>query len=271
MDLRNAKVLITGGSDGIGRGLAALFLEVGATVLITGRNPEKLQKTVAELPGLKTFVNDIGVPEERIKLAAYIEVNMPGHNIVINNAGIQRRVGLAAEHAPWSESQQEIDILLGGPIHLNRLLIPTLLANGGPSLIVNVTSGGAYIPQVFAPVYSACKAALHSYTITLRHALSATACRVVELIPPAVQTGLASPGAAAHGAPLADFCNTVFPQLLQDGITTVGYGPTVNLVPELSGKLVDEYFEASAARFPVDRSRLFSKKACMYFTDSAGY
>ena len=83
--------------------------------------------------------------------------------------------------------------LVGGAVHLNHLLIPVMLSNEKPSLIVNVTSGGAYVPQPFAPIYGACKAALLSYTITLRHALRDTRLRVVELIPPAVATGLAGP------------------------------------------------------------------------------
>src|SRR6202012_4002762 len=124
----------------------------------------------------------------------YIRENMPDITILINNAGIQRRIGLAADTASWTERQAEIDILLSAPIHLNHLLIPILLSHGQPSLIVNVTSGGAFIPQVFAPVYSACKAALHSYTMPLRHSLKNTTCRVIELIPPAVQTALAGPG-----------------------------------------------------------------------------
>jgi len=89
-------------------------------------------------------------------------------------------------NATWIERQVEIDILLSGPVHLNHLLIPLLLAVNKKALIVNVTSGGAYIPQAFAPMYSACKAALHHYTMTLRHALSATQCKVAELIPPAI-------------------------------------------------------------------------------------
>jgi short-subunit dehydrogenase involved in D-alanine esterification of teichoic acids len=120
---------------------------------------------------------------------------LPGFNVVINNAGIQRRVSLASDTAPWSERQAEIDILLAAPVHLNHLLIPLMLRSKQPALIVNVTSGGAFVPQVFAPVYSACKAALHSYTVTPRHALQGTWLRVVELVPPAVQTGLGDPGA----------------------------------------------------------------------------
>ena len=129
--------------------------------------------------------------------------------LLINNAGIQRRVSLASDTASWSEHQAEIDTLLSGPVHLNYLLVPLMLRHRQASLIVNVTSGGAFIPQVFAPIYSACKAAVHSYTVTLRHALRETGVRVVELIPPAVRTALAGP-ASTHGAPLDEFCELQF-------------------------------------------------------------
>ncbi|TSJ36602.1 SDR family NAD(P)-dependent oxidoreductase [Mucilaginibacter corticis] len=251
MKLKNAKVLITGGSEGIGKGLAARLLAAGCTVMVTGRNEAKLKEAAAELPGLLIYQNDIGNPEEREKLAMYLEQTLPGLNILINNAGIQRRIGLAADNASWSERQAEIDILLSGPIHLNHLLIPVLLADGKNALIVNVTSGGAYIPQAFAPVYSACKAALHHYTLILRHALSATGCRVAELIPPAVQTALAGPG-LDHGASLDAFCNQVFSGLFTDDRDEVGFGPTADLKVEINGQSQAALFLNSASRFPPD-------------------
>lgn len=250
MEIHQSQVLVTGGSEGIGLGLALRFMKAGAEVLVTGRNAAKLQSLETQYPGIKTLVSDIGSTAQRESLAAHVKSQMPGLSVLINNAGIQRRISLAEDQAPWSETQQEMDILLSGPIHLNHLLIPLMLMNGRPGLIINVTSGGAYIPQVFAPIYSACKAALHSYTVTLRHALAATPVSVVELIPPAVQTGLAGSG-PARGADLNEFCDTVFPKLVSGESPEVGFGPTANLIPELSGKPVTEYFMASAGRFPV--------------------
>ncbi|MXV15043.1 SDR family oxidoreductase [Hufsiella ginkgonis] len=249
MNLSVSNVLITGGSDGIGKSLAKRFIEAGSRVIATGRGEERLRQAAGEIPGLEIFANDIGNPDEREKLAEHIKQLMPGINILVNNAGIQRRVELAADTAPWAERQAEIDILLSAPVHLNHLLIPVILANGAPSLIVNVTSGGAYIPQVFAPVYSACKAALHSYTGTLRHSLAGTACRVAELIPPAVQTGLAG-GNTAHGAALEAFADTFNNLFIEDEIE-VGYKTTENISVEISGKPLNELFTAFSGRFPV--------------------
>lgn len=245
-----SNVLITGGSEGIGKALAMRFIKTGARVIITGRSAEKLKSATNEIPKLETVVNDIAIPEARKTLATYLEGHMPGINILINNAGIQRRIALAEDQAPWAERQAEIDILLSAPIHLNHLLIPILLAHGKPSLIVNVSSGGAFIPQVFAPVYSACKAAIHSYTITLRHSLAGTNCRVVELIPPAVQTGLAG-GDTMHGVPVELFADHVFAKLTSSEVTELGYGQTENISPEILGKPLNELFTLSAQRFPV--------------------
>jgi uncharacterized oxidoreductase len=115
---------------------------------------------------------------------------------------------------------------------------------------VNVTSGGAFVAQVFAPIYSACKAALHSDTMTLRHALQGTVLRVVELVPPAVRTGLASPG-STHGASLDEFCNPAFERLQRGDSDVIGFGPIDT--PEFGQMLAigEPFFAASAARFPV--------------------
>jgi uncharacterized oxidoreductase len=250
IELKRADVLVTGGSDGIGRGLAARYLRAGSKVLVTGRNPEKLAGAARELPGLLTFVNDISKPEERVTLAKHIESSMPGLNVLINNAGIQRRISLAFDTPSWPERQVEIDTLLSGPVHLNHLLIPLMLKHNVPSLLVNVTSGGAFVPQVFAPVYSACKAALHSYTVTLRHALHQTQVRVVELIPPAVQTALAGSG-ATHGVPLDEFCDEVFPALERGDTDMVGFGPTNTFEFRQMLETSASLFKASSSRFPV--------------------
>jgi len=129
-------------------------------------------------------------------------------------------------------------------------LVPQMLAHGRESLIVNVTSGGAYLPQPFAPVYSACKAALHSYTVNLRFALAGTNVRVKELIPPAVATRLAGSG-ATHGAPLDDFCSAIFSPLTDSDQDEVGYGMTATDAFNEAKALYRTMFEQFSSRFPV--------------------
>ncbi|MGW1215865.1 SDR family NAD(P)-dependent oxidoreductase [Streptomyces sp. NPDC002499] len=242
-------VLITGGGAGIGLGLAQRYLAAGHRVMITARGADRLATAAGRLPGIETFRNDIAAPEERQRLADHVRQVMPELDVVINNAGIQRRVGIASDRAPWAEAQNEIDILLAAPVHLGRLLVPHLLAHGRPSLLINVTSGGAFFPQPFAPLYSASKAALHSYTVNLRHALKATQVRVVELIPPAVATQLAGPG-QAHGADLDEYCDTVFP-LLDGSHAEVGFGGTATADFVAQRAAEQSIFDAMAERRPV--------------------
>lgn len=246
----HSSVLITGGSNGIGLALAQRYSERGDRVMVTGRSPAPLRTAAERLPGLETVVSDIAVPAARERLAAYVRAEMPEIDVLVNNAGIQRRVSLASDDAPWQQRQVEIDTLLAGPIHLSSLLAPVLVQRDQPSVIVNVTSGGALIPQPFAPIYSACKAAMHSFTINLRFALRDTQVRVVEVIPPAVATGLAGSG-AAHGAPVEDFADAVFDALAKGGADEIGYGVTDSSAVVMRREIDRELFDAASMRFPV--------------------
>lgn len=243
-----AKVLITGGTSGIGRGLAERFLRAGAKVLVTGRNLEKLEAMAQIHPNLMIFQNDIKLVEGREALALHIDKVLPDLNVLINNGGIQRRVGLAEDEAPWSEKQAEIDILFCGPVHLTSLLLPKMLQTGSKSFIVNVTSAGAYIPQPFAPIYAASKAALHSYTVNLRYSLRKTPVRVVELVPPAVSTGLAGLE-HQHGVSLESYCDTVFPKVLCEEADEIGYGPTEEDKFRQAQLVYKDMFQKLAGRF----------------------
>jgi uncharacterized oxidoreductase len=240
-------VLVTGGSRGIGLGLAVRHLDRGARVIVTGRSAEALAAAAGRHPGLETVVADMASAGDREALAAHVRAVMPGLDLLVQNAGVQRRVGLAEDDAPWPERQVEIDTLLAGPVHLDHLLVPTMLAHGRPGTVVEVTSGGAVVPQPFAPLYSASKAALHHYAVVLRAALAGTPLRVVELVPPAVATGL---GGSDHGAPLDAFCDAAVAGI-DAGRTVVGYGPTVEaaVTAQLDGQ--QALFDRTAGRFPV--------------------
>ena len=159
-------------------------------------------------------------------------------------------MSIASETVEWSARQVEIDTLLSGPVHLIQLLIPTMLNQAAPAMVVNVTSGGAFVPQVFAPLYSSCKAALHSYTETLRHALKETHLRVVELAPPAVRTSLAGSG-ATYGVDLDEFCDAVFTDLQKPGVDFIGFGPTASEGFREELVLQQERMLQSAQRFEV--------------------
>ena len=195
-DLSTALILITGGSSGIGLALVDAFTSQGAKVLITGRREAELTKVQSKFGSdkvLKTYTGSTGSEQDRIALFQNATKDFPHLNVLINNAGVQRRGDMAEEgKQPWAQRQEELDINLSGPIHLTSLFIPFFLAQGKgkPTAIIQVTSGLAFIPFVQGPVYSATKAALHQWTLAMRPLLAETNVRLVELIPPAVKSNL---------------------------------------------------------------------------------
>mmetsp|Transcript_19612 Transcript_19612/g.52035 ORF Transcript_19612/g.52035 Transcript_19612/m.52035 type:complete len:185 (-) Transcript_19612:386-940(-) len=169
-DLKSAVPLVTGGGTGIGLGLVEEFFKAGCEkALITGRREEVLKAASEKYPGkIHYLVSDAGSAKDREALFAWVCKEHPDCNAVVNNAGIQRRVAPCDETAPWEERAQEIEINLSGPVHLCSLFAPWLVAQNRPAMIANVTSGLAFIPFPCGPVYSATKAAMHSYTMSLR-------------------------------------------------------------------------------------------------------
>jgi uncharacterized oxidoreductase len=212
MDLKGNTILITGGSSGIGMALAERFLALGNEVIITGRGEAALNAFERKHPSVHVKVNDAGSAEERSELAAWVVREFPRLNVLINNAGIQRRVNLR-EAEPWADTASEIDINLGGPIHLSALLAPHLQTQP-KARIMNVSSGLAFVPIAHLPVYCATKAALHSFTLSLREQLKPVGITVTEIIPPAVKTNLGS--SHDFGEELADYVDSVFTQLATD-------------------------------------------------------
>ncbi|CCH53146.1 DltE [Fibrisoma limi BUZ 3] len=246
MDITASNVLITGGASGIGWALAERFLNVGSQVVICGRRLDRLQAVQQQYPQLKIYQCDVGQASERVALFDWVRSEAPDINVLINNAGIQRRVRLVNAQDDWNESQAEIAINLEAPIHLSTLFIPHLM--GKPTAaIVNVTSGLAYVPGAFAPVYSATKAALHSFTMSLRHQLANTSIEVIELVPPAVNTDLGGAGLHTFGAPVGDFADAMM-QGLQAGEQEIGYG-TSETNRKASREQIDTIFRQMNSRF----------------------
>lgn len=221
MDLSSNTILITGGSNGIGLALAERFLKAGSTVIICGRRESKLKEVIDKYPKIHTFKCDTGSEAERSKLFSKVIEQFPSINVLINNAGIQRRVDLTNEK-DWKKSEEEILINFNAYIHFSLLFIPHLLKQKSPALI-NVSSGLAFVPMASAPVYCATKAGIHSFTMSLRHQLSKTPIQVIEIIPPAVDTDLGGPGLHKYGTPLNEFADDVISKL-QKGNTEIAYG-----------------------------------------------
>ncbi len=221
MKTQGNTVLITGGASGIGYALAEKFLAAGNTVILCGRREEKLREAKAKHPGVHTRVCDVASSEDRVALAVWAGKEFPDLNVLINNAGIQKRVALTGSPAIAS-LREELAINLEAPIHLATLFIPLFLKRR-EAAIVNVTSGLSFSPLAMVPVYSATKAALHSFTLSLRHQLARTPVSVVEIIPPAVDTDLGGVGLHTFGAPLREFTDSIWEQL-EAGSQEAAYG-----------------------------------------------
>jgi uncharacterized oxidoreductase len=211
MQLSGHTILLTGGSSGIGLALAHRLVAAGNAVIVTGRREAALEEVRRALPSVVTIKSDIGSAADRARLAAEITSRFPALDVVINNAGIQRKVDLL-QPEPWEQTREEIAINLEGPLHLTALLLPHLLGRPKATL-VNVSSGLAFVPMAAAPVYCATKAALHSYTLSLRHQLRDTSVEVIEIVPPAVHSNLG--GSHAFGVPTDEYADSVMAQLAE--------------------------------------------------------
>jgi uncharacterized oxidoreductase len=169
MEFKANTVLITGGGSGIGFALAERFIRAGSSVIICGRRVDKLKEAQSKYPQMHIRVCDVADPTERTTLTAWATDSFPGLNMLVNNAGIQQRVQLQQKPA-WETLAQEVAINLEAPIHLSTLFIPHLLQQKSAA-IINITSGLAFVPMTYVPVYCATKAALHSFTLSMRHQL----------------------------------------------------------------------------------------------------
>ncbi|WP_419880644.1 SDR family oxidoreductase [Peribacillus sp. B-H-3] len=222
MKLSGHTVLITGGASGIGLAFAERFLKAGSTVIIAGRREAKLKEAKKKFPALHTRVCDVSEENQRIELFNWAVSEFPGLNVLVNNAGIQQRVNLLNLQQDWNYYRNEISINVDAPIHLS-MLFTSHFAKHDHAAIINVSSGLAMTPGVWVPVYSATKAAIHSFTISLRLQLEKTNIEVVEIFPPAVNTDLGGAGLHTFGAPLDDFADSIFSDL-ENGIREIGYG-----------------------------------------------
>ena len=188
MNLTGRTILITGGSAGIGLAFALKFVELGNEVIVTGRRQAMLDGVKAKYPKLHTIQSDVADPAQIAALAARVKADFPKLDVLMNNAGIMIYKNLKVPAADPAGIMAEMNINVGGVIGMTSAFIGILTANKGA--VINVSSALAFVPLPSAPIYSATKAAIHSYTQSLRFQLEETGVEVIELMPPAVKTGL---------------------------------------------------------------------------------
>jgi uncharacterized oxidoreductase len=206
MKITDNTILITGGGSGIGRGLAEAFHALGNKVIIAGRRQSVLEETTDANPGMAFVTLDITSPAAIQAFANEVTELHPTLNILINNAGISRLEDLKTKPDNQATAEAMITTNLLGPIRLTAALLPHL-RNQARATIINVTSGLGFVPLPIAPTYSATKAALHSYTESLRFQFKDTPVEFLEIIPPYVQTELGGSAQAAdpRAMPLKDY------------------------------------------------------------------
>lgn len=188
MKLVGRTILITGGSAGIGLAFARKFLELGNTVIVTGRRQAVLDEVKAKYPKMHTIQGDVAEPAQIAALATRVKAQFPKLDVLMNNAGIMLHKNLKVVAADLDGLMAEVNINVGGVVRTTSAFIDILTSNRGT--IINVSSGLAFVALPSAPIYSATKAAVHAYTQSLRFQLEETGVEVIELMPPGVETDL---------------------------------------------------------------------------------
>jgi len=214
----NSKILVTGGASGIGLGIVEYLLKDGHTIIVCGRREDVLKKLTGQYPAVITKNCDLENAAEREALYKWIAAEHKDLNVLVNNAGIQNWMSPADDNF-FTRAQQEIAINIEAPLHLISLFmkLPAL------DTIMNVTSGLSFSPFAKVPVYSATKAFLRSFTLSLRYLLRDRNINVVEIVPPALKTDLGAPGLHDHAPEVGPFVESIFEQLKQ-GKNELTYG-----------------------------------------------
>jgi uncharacterized oxidoreductase len=199
LKLSGNTVLITGGATGIGFALATEFVHAGSEVIICGRRRSRLQAAKRQLPTLHVAKCDVAVEVERKSLLKWTVKHFPNLNVLVNNAGIQREFDFTSPTVSrrLRSKDDEVTINLASQIRLCAIFIPRLLMREAAA-VVNVSSGLAFVPITTMPIYCATKAAIHSFTVSLRHQLRGTSVRVFEAVPPTTDTELDASFAGAE-------------------------------------------------------------------------
>ena len=222
MNISGNTILVTGGTSGIGRALAAALQGKGNRVIIAGRRQRLLDEVTGRNPGMVGIAVDLSNPSATATFAESVKSQFPALNVLINNAGIAGHEDYTADSIDLARAYATIQTNITGVVQLSAALLPTLRAQPQATLIVT-TSGLAFVPYPPGPVYSATKAFMHNWLDALRVQLRKTSVEVLELAPPYVQTELGGPQQASdpRAMPLDYFTNEVM-QILESNTIQKG-------------------------------------------------
>jgi short-subunit dehydrogenase involved in D-alanine esterification of teichoic acids len=201
-------ILVTGGTSGIGLGLALRLHKAGNMVIIAGRREALLDKITAEHPGIESIVLDVSDPQSIERSTEALATRHPALNVLINNAGIMQWEDLTNQEN-LSIAEDIVTTNLLGTIRMVYAFTPHLIKQSSAT-IVNVSSALAFVPLPATPTYSATKAAVHSFTQSLRVQLEDSPIEVIELAPPGVRTALLGQEEDEHAMPPEAFLDEVF-------------------------------------------------------------
>lgn len=207
MKLSGNTILITGGATGIGRGLAEALHKLGNQVIIAGRRRHALEEVTAANPGMKSLTVDMQDAGAIREFGARVATEFPALNVLVNNAGIMRAEKFATQQPGEQPDLRDTEAIVAtnllGPMRLTAALLPQLKMHAD-AVIMNVSSGLAFVPLALTPTYCATKAAIHSWTLSLRYQLRGFV-EVLELIPPYVATDLMNGKDDPRAMPLDKF------------------------------------------------------------------
>src|SRR4030042_2453807 len=189
MKITENTILITGGASGIGLSIARVFLENMNTVIVCGRNTDKLDHVKQQYPDIHTVRCDVANQVEVTQIFDHLITNFPSLNILVNNAGIQHQYDFLKDENALKKIDEEIDINFRAVARLTKIVLPNLV-KASEAAIINVSSFLGIVPKSSAPIYCATKAALHAFSKSLRYQLQGTPVRVFEIIKPLVDTDM---------------------------------------------------------------------------------
>jgi uncharacterized oxidoreductase len=215
MKMTGNTILITGGGSGIGRALAEAFQNLGNQVIVAGRRQSVLDAVTAANPGMRSAVLDVQNADSLGAFCTSVAKRYPSLNVLINNAGVMKTEDLNDPASDFSEVESMVETNLIAPLRLTAALLP-LLKKQPHATLMTVSSGLAFLPLAMTPTYCATKAAIHSWTQSLRFQLQGSNVQVMELIPPYVQTELMGSHQTTdpRAMPLAEFTAEVM-EILQ--------------------------------------------------------